>query len=196
MKQVYRNLIFLCLFFSLAASIWYFGNLRSYLNLATIKNHQQLLLTHIHHHPFLSGACYIFIFFVLTLSALPVTLVMATIGGFLFGTFFATVYSLSAILASSICIFKLSKKMFGNYVQEKYSKDLHLFNNYFEKYGLYYLILVKTIPVIPFFMVNLAAGFTHINTKKFIVATIIGALPIIGICSYLGSQCASLVVNW
>ncbi|MBY0110031.1 MAG: VTT domain-containing protein [Candidatus Babeliaceae bacterium] len=196
MKQVYRNLIFLCLFFFLVACLWHFCNLKVYLDLTMIKNNQHFLVAQIHNRPLFYGGLYIFIFFILTLSALPVTLTMATMGGFLFGSFAATIYSLSAILASSICAFKLSKKMFGNYVQEKYSQELYVFNMNFKKYGFYYLMLVRIVPIIPFFMVNLAAGLTHIDTKKFIVATILGALPIIGICSYLGSQCASLVVNW
>ncbi len=196
MKPVYRNLIFLCLFFILVACLWHFGNLKAYANLTTIKDNQQFLLWHTTRSPLFSGALYTLIFFILAISALPITLVMITIGGFLFGTITGSLYTLIALTASSICVFKLSKKMFGYYVQEKYSHELKKFNNNFKKYGFYYLILVRAIPVIPFFIVNLAAGFTHINTKTFILSTIVGALPTILFCSYLGSQFASLIVNW
>ena len=196
MKPVYRNLIFLCLFLIMVATAWHFGNMQHYISLQTIKDNQQFLLSHIHDKPLLAGVIYIGTFFTLTLSALPVTLIMIVIGGFLFGTVMATLYAQCVLLASSICIFKLSKKMFGRYTQEKYSYQLKKFNDNFNTYGFYYLILLRTMPVIPFFMVNLAAGFTHIDTKKFIAATVIGTIPMVLICSYLGSQCASLVVNW
>jgi len=196
MKPVYRNLIILCLFFSMVACLWRIGNMKAYANLTTIKDNQQFLHSYIDSSPLLSGWLYALIFFILTLSALPVTLVMITIGGFLFGTILASVYALVALLASSLCVFKLSKKMFGHYIQEKYSHELKKFNNNFKQYGFYYLILVRTIPVIPFFVINLVAGFTHIDTKTFVLSTAVGALPTILLCSYLGSQCSSLIVNW
>jgi len=94
--------------------------------------------------------------------------------GFLFGTILASVYALVALLASSFCVFKLSKKMFGHYIQERYSHELKKFNDNFKKYGFYYLLVVRALPVIPFFIVNLAAGFTHVSTKTFIITTAIG----------------------
>jgi uncharacterized membrane protein YdjX (TVP38/TMEM64 family) len=179
----------------LVACIWHFGNLKTYANLATIKDNQQFLLSHINSRPLLSGILYIVIFFILTVSALPVTIIMITIGGFLFGTALGSLYTLIALATSSICVFKLSRKMFGNYLQEKYSHELKKFNNNFKEYGFYYLIFVRTIPVIPFFIVNAAAGFTHISTQNFLLSTVFGAIPIILLFSYLGSQCSSLIVN-
>jgi uncharacterized membrane protein YdjX (TVP38/TMEM64 family) len=180
----------------LVACVWHFGNLRSYANLATIKDNQRFLLSYIHDNPLASSVLYILIFFLLTLTALPVTLVMITIGGFLFGPFLGSLYTLVALLASGVSIFKLSKKMFGYHVQEKYSRQLKRFNDNFKKYGFYYLILVRTLPLIPFFIINMAAGLTHIPTRAFVLSTAIGALPMVVFCSYLGSQCAALIVNW
>ncbi len=196
MKPVYRNLILLCLFFCLVACLWHFGDLKAYVNLTTIKDNQQFLHAYINNNPLLSGMIYTLTFFILTLSALPVTLVMITIGGFLFGSIIGSIYAFIAIIATSLCIFKLSKKLFGHYLQEKYSHELTKFNDNFKRYGFYYLIIVRALPVIPFFIVNLTAGFTHVPTKTFIITTAIGALPTILFCSYLGSQCASLIVNW
>lgn len=85
MKPVYRNLILLCLFFCLVACLWHFGDLKAYVNLTTIKDNQQFLHAYINNNPLLSGMIYTLTFFILTLSALPVTLVMITIGGFLLG---------------------------------------------------------------------------------------------------------------
>jgi len=180
----------------MVACLWHIGNIKAYANLTTIKDNQQFLHSYIKGSPLLSGGLYILTFFILALSALPVTLVMITIGGFLFGTMLGSLYALIALLAGSLSVFKLSKKLFGYYVQEKYSHELKKFNDNFKKYGFYYLLIVRALPVIPFFIVNLAAGFTHVPTRTFIVTTAIGALPTVLFCSYLGSQCASLIVNW
>lgn len=195
MKQVYRNLIILCLFFSIVAWLWHVGNLKAYVNLTTIKDNQLFLHSHINNSPIFSGCIFMLIFFILTLSALPVTLIMITIRGFLFGAISASIYALVALLASSLCVFKLSEKFFGHYIQEKYAHELKKFNDNFKKYGFYYLILARAIPIIPFFIVNLASGFTQVTTKIFLITTAIGSLPTILIFSYLGSQCAALIVN-
>ncbi len=196
MEPVYRNIIFLCLFFLTVGCVWHVGSLSSYVNLLTIKNNQQFLQNYIEHRPILSASLYMLITFMLTLLAFPVTLVMVTIGGFLFGTFLASMYSFCALLASSVCIFKFSKSIFGSYIQETYAHKLRNFNKNFHTYGVYYLILIRALPVMPFFAINFAAGLMHVPLKTFIVSMALGALPTIIFCSYLGSQCASIVVNW
>ncbi len=182
-------------FFCAVACLWHVGNLKAYLNLATIKDNQQFLTYHIHNHPLSSGFLYIAVFFMLALTGLPVTLVMIISGGFLFGPLMGSLYSLIAIITSAVTLFRVSKKMFGLYVQKKYSQELRKFNHNFNTYGFYYLLLVRMLPVIPFFIVNSAAGFTNVDTKTFVLSTILGSLPTILFCSYLGSQFAYLVVN-
>lgn len=196
MKSVYRNIIILAVFFILIVCIWHITNVKHYINLQTIKDNQQLLLMFIHKRPIFSGIMYSIIFFIVTLTALPATLALLTIGGFLFGTLAGSLYALAAMLASSVTIFTLSKRMFGDYVQHKYAHELTRFNNNFKHYGFYYLIIVRAIPIIPFFIVNAAAGFTRMGTTTFIVSTLIGMLPTIISCCYLGSQCANFIVNW
>ncbi len=195
MKPVYRNLIFLCFFFLAMSTIWYFGNLRAYINLTTIQQHRVFLFDYIHHFPFFSALLYIAIFFALTVSGLPITLIVTTIGGFLFGSTIAIFYTLIAKIASSVTVFYATKNMFGIHLQRKYAADLQKFNLSFERHGFFYLIFIRLIPLIPFFIVNVAAGLTRINLRIFITSTFLGILPSAIICSYLGSQCAALIVN-
>ena len=195
MKPVYRNLIILCLFFCAVAYLWHVGNLKAYVNLATIKDNQQFLTTHVQNKPLFCGVLYIVTFFILALTGLPVTLIMIITGGFLFGPFMGSFYSLIAVITSAVTLFIVSKKMFGHYIQKKYSQELKTFNKNFTTYGFYYLIIVRMLPIVPFFIVNSAAGFTNIDTKTFVLSTLLGALPMILFCSYLGSQFASFVVN-
>lgn len=196
MKSVYRNIIILAVFFILIVCIWHIGNVGHYINLKTIKDNQQFLIRLIHKRPIFSGITYSIIFFIVTLTALPATLALLAIGGFLFGTLTGSLYALAAMLASSVTVFTLSKRMFGNYVQHKYAHELAKFNNNFKHYGFYYLIIVRAVPIIPFFIVNAAAGFTRMSTQTFIISTLIGVIPTIVVCCYLGSQCATFIVNW
>ena len=161
-----------------------------------IREHQEFLQTLIKNYPFLTAFFYITFFFLSTLSALPITLALVAIGGFLFGPFAGSIYALIATMCSSIATFSAIRKMFGVHLQKKYHTPLKKFNRAFSKYGFYYLVAVRTIPVVPFFIVNVGAGLTQISIKKFIIATLIGELPIIIICAYLGSQCGSFIVNW
>lgn len=195
MKPVYRNLIFLCLFFITIATIWYFGNLKTYIQISTLYGHRAFICSWIAEYPVISALIYITTFFLLTLLALPVTLAMITIGGFLFNWPLGSCYSLIAMLASSICIFTASQKMFGIYLQEKYHNELKKFNILIENYGFYYLFFIRLFPFVPFFIVNVCAGLININHKIFLITTLIGCIPCVVICSYLGSQCASLIVN-
>lgn len=195
MKPVYRNIIFLFLFFTSVTAVWHFGNLRYYINLETIQRHQVWLTHIIEHHPIRSGLAFSTIFYLFTISALPVTIILTTIGGFLFGPILGSCYIVVAGLLSSLTVFTTSKRMFGRYFQEKYSTQLEKFNQSLDNYGFYYLLVIRIIPFIPFFVINICAGLTKIDTKIFIITTVLGSLPAIIIFTLLGSQCASLIVN-
>lgn len=194
MKPVYRNLIFLCLFFIATIVAWYAFDLKSYVNTATIREHHMFLCDTIAQRPIASACTYIAIFIALTVTPLPVTLMLMSTSGFLFGVVQGSLYSFCALMISTRITFYASRHMFGVYLQRKYAQRLHKFNQACSRYGFYYLLVVRAIPLLPFFFVNMCAGLTTIKSNIFTLTTALGIIPAILFCSYLGSQCVSLIV--
>ena len=46
-----------------------------------------------------------------------------------------------------------------------------------EQEGLKYLLFLRFIPIFPFFLINMAAGLTHLPFRTFLLGTFVGILP-------------------
>ena len=70
----------------------------------------------------------------------------------------------------------------------RFKERLVEFNRLFDKKGWLYLLMLRCLPLIPFFMINLFAGLTNVRLSTFIWTTIIGLLPTSLIFCYAGTQ--------
>jgi uncharacterized membrane protein YdjX (TVP38/TMEM64 family) len=60
------------------------------------------------------------------------------------------------------------------------------------KQGWLFLLMLRCIPLIPFFMVNMLAGLTHMRTRTFLWTTAIGVIPTALIFTYAGRQLGTI----
>ena len=99
------------------------------------------------------------------------------IGGALFGILIGTILvSFSSSIGASIA-FLSARFLLSDWVQDKYKEKLITINNGIEKQGAYYLFTLRLIPLIPFFVINLAMGLTKMPLKVFYLVSQIGMLP-------------------
>lgn len=54
--------------------------------------------------------------------------------------------------------------------------------------GLYYLLTLRLVPGIPFFLINFSMGLTQISTLKFFLVSLVGMLPGTALFVNAGSQ--------
>jgi len=142
----------------------------------------------IHEHYGLGVLTYMVIYATAIIFALPIATVMTLASGFLFGVVWGTVYAIIAATIGATCSFILVRYCLGDIVQAKYGRQLHTFNEAIAAHGVNYLIIVRLIPVIPFFLVNLLAAMTVISLPSFIIATFFGVIPSKCIFSFVGQQ--------
>ena len=118
----------------------------------------------------------------------PAAAVMTLLGGFLFGTVLGAVYVDAAATIGALVAFEVSRNVAGRWIQRKWGRQLHGFNRAVSKYGREYLLLVRMIPVMPYFLVNFLAGLTKVRPITFAWTTALGSLPGILIFCYAGRQ--------
>jgi uncharacterized membrane protein YdjX (TVP38/TMEM64 family) len=144
--------------------------------------------------PYLSWAVvwYVLIMIVITGLAVPTGGVMTLIGGFLFDVIPATIYSLGASTVGASITFLVVRHVLGLSINQKYAGQLSRFNKELQRAGAVYLLLIRLNTVIPFFLVNIIAGFTSVSLRLFIWTTALGTLPAIFIFSYAGKHLATM----
>ena len=115
----------------------------------------------------LSVLTYIGVYIFTVSLSIPGATVLTIAGGFLFGAVWATLFINIGATCGACINFLLARYFFGESVQKKYSTGLFKFNKEFKENGIFYLLFVRLVPIFPFFLINIAGGFTKIKFKHF-----------------------------
>lgn len=122
---------------------------------------------------------------------IPSSMVMI-VNGVLFGFWWGGLISFIGSMLAAVIGFWLCRrygiKVFTKLVGKAEMKEM---NRYFEKVGPYGIILSRPVPMLAE-AVSCMAGLTKMKTWKFLLATMLGTLPICFIYSYAGNTSAEI----
>jgi uncharacterized membrane protein YdjX (TVP38/TMEM64 family) len=118
----------------------------------------------------------------------PAAAVLTLLAGFLYGTVLGALYVDGAATVGAVVAFVMSREVAGTWIQHRWGEQLKGFNQAVARYGSEYLILVRVIPFMPYFLVNFLAGVTKVRLIDFAWTTALGSLPSILIFCYAGRQ--------
>jgi len=113
--------------------------------------------------------------------------VITITNGLVFGPFWGSVISWTTILIGSSLCFVLSKALGKPFAKRIVGDGLDRAEQFFKKYGLHAVFVVRITPLVPFDAVSYAAGLVGVPFTKFILATAIGIIPSVLVYSYIGS---------
>lgn len=120
---------------------------------------------------------YMAAYVVLTAFSLPGATAMSLAGGFLFGAGVGTAAVVVAATLGATAIFLAARSALGEALKSRAGGFIEKFEAGFNKNAFSYLLLLRLIPLFPFFIVNLAPAFTKIRTSTYVLATFIGIIP-------------------
>lgn len=166
----------------------HYHGVTNYMNLATLKENKEFLHNFVAEHYFLSVAYYIITYALVGAFSFPFASLVTLTGGFLFGTLLGTIYTNIGATIGALIAFLIYRYLFGTWVREHYSHRLVVFNREIEESGAWYLVGIRLIAIIPFFMANALASVAPISLKTFIWTTSIGIIPASLVYSFAGEQ--------
>jgi uncharacterized membrane protein YdjX (TVP38/TMEM64 family) len=121
-----------------------------------------------------------------TLS-LPASAFLTTIGGYLFGWILGgSVAAVSATLGAT-SIFLIARTSIGQPLLNRAGPKIQSFAEGFQRRAFSYLLFLRLMPVVPFWVTNLAAAFFGTGLRTFVLATQIGMLPASFTFAFAGS---------
>jgi uncharacterized membrane protein YdjX (TVP38/TMEM64 family) len=151
-------------------------DLGQYLSLEYLKmsqaNFQALYLE----NPGLVVAAYMGIYIAVTALSLPGAAVLTLAGGALFGLVVGTVVVSFASTIGATLACMVSRFLLRDWVQRRFGDKLATINNGIEKDGAFYLFSLRLVPIFPFFVINLAMGFTRMRLLTFFWVSQVGML--------------------
>jgi phospholipase D1/2 len=120
-------------------------------------------------------------------------LILATAA--VFGPWLGMLYGAAGILSSGLCMFAvgamLGRRALERLLAERWRRGLLGLR----RRGLVTVVTFRLLPIVPFTLVNLAAGASGIRFTDFLFGTLIGMLPGLVILSIMGDRIVALVAN-
>jgi len=135
--------------------------------------------------PLISFALMVFQSVMAPLPAFLITFANAALFGWLWGA----ALSWTSAMAGAILCFYIAR-LLGREVVEKLTSKMALesVDAFFEKHGVYAILIARLLPFISFDVVSYAAGLTSMRLGSFVIATGIGQLPATLVYSYAGEM--------
>ena len=142
-------------------------------------HHKLSFDTFVQYHAKLSGlvserpatmlGLYALVYVAAVILSLPLSAFLSTIGGYLFGWLIGgTAASLSATLGGT-CFFLIARTSLGQPFLRRAGPRIQGLAAGFRRQGFSYLLVLRLIPVVPFWLTNLAAGFFRMRFKSFVL---------------------------
>jgi pyruvate/2-oxoglutarate dehydrogenase complex dihydrolipoamide dehydrogenase (E3) component/uncharacterized membrane protein YdjX (TVP38/TMEM64 family) len=161
-----RRLVILVVVLALAVALYQLG-LKDYLTLDAIKASQGSFAQSYANNPVLVIGIFFLVYVVSTAFSLPGAALLTLLGGALFGVVTGTIVVSFASTIGATLAFLGSRFFLRDWVQAKFGDRLKAINDGVAKDGAFYLFSLRLIPVVPFFVINLAMGLTPIRARTF-----------------------------
>jgi pyruvate/2-oxoglutarate dehydrogenase complex dihydrolipoamide dehydrogenase (E3) component/uncharacterized membrane protein YdjX (TVP38/TMEM64 family) len=151
-------------------------DLGQYLNLATIKARQAELEAWRAAKPLAAALVFFSIYVAVAALSLPGAAVMTLAAGALFGLGWGLLIVSFASSIGATLAFLVSRWLLRDWVQTRFGARLATLNAGIAKEGGFYLFTLRLVPVVPFFVINLAMGLTPIRPLTFYWVSQLGML--------------------
>ena len=142
--------------------------------------------------PWLTGGVFFMLFVLGTGLSLPITAILIVASGMIFGMEIGVVISLAAMTLGGTVSLLTGRFVFRDIVERRFPGYIGVINKGIEKEGAFYLLSLRLLPIIPFWIVNLLLGVTGVRIPTFMLTTLFGMIPVVLIYSYAGSQLGSI----
>jgi uncharacterized membrane protein YdjX (TVP38/TMEM64 family) len=135
---------------------------------------------------FISG--FLLIIFESMIPVLPLAVFIA-LNIMTFGSLFGFILSWVATVTGCMISFYLCRKLRDKF-EKKYGNNekVKKFKKYINKLSYSNLVILIALPFTPAFAVNIAAGLTDIDAKKYFSALMIGKLPMVYFWGFIGKS--------
>ncbi len=153
------------------------SGLHSYLSFATIQAQRVELQRFVAEHQIVAPAIFWLVYAVVTALSLPGAVFVTLAGGFLFGTWLGALWSVLGATTGAVAVFSIARTACGTSLRHRATPWLRRMESGFRKDAFSYLLVLRLIPLFPFWLVNLVPAFLAVPLSTFAAASVLGIIP-------------------
>jgi uncharacterized membrane protein YdjX (TVP38/TMEM64 family) len=151
--------------------------LSDHLSLATLATHREALVGFVAANLVLAAASYVALYVLAVAFSIPGAVFITLAGGFLFGAVGGTALTVVGATVGATVVFLLAQRIFGADALDRMGPTARNLAEGIRRNAASYLLVLRLVPLFPFFLVNLVPAFVGVRTGTYIATTAIGILP-------------------
>lgn len=168
------------------------SGLNEYVTFETLRDHRVFLQEFVAENAVLAVAIYVALYTVVVAASLPGALFLTVFGGFLFGSIGATACTVFAATLGATAIFLVARHAGGDALRKKAGGKIEGLLAGFEKDAFSYLMVLRLVPLFPFFVVNVAPAFAAVPLRTYVITTFLGIIPGTFVYAQVGTGLGSI----
>lgn len=190
-----RRAPILAIFAAALLALIFLGDWLSFDRLA--ENRAALLALRDAHYLAVSAG-FLLVYSLAVVLSLPGSLILTLTGGFLFGIFPGLAYNVLAATLGASLVFLAARAGFGQDIAqgvERRGGAAARLAQGLRDNEIWVLLTMRLIPVVPFFVANLAAAVVGVRFRAFVLTTFLGIIPAGFIYTALGAGLGDLLAR-
>jgi uncharacterized membrane protein YdjX (TVP38/TMEM64 family) len=161
--------------------------LASYLSLDTLRLHRGTLTAWVAGNLWIAALAYVAIYVAAVAFSLPGAVFLTLSGGFLFGAALGTLLTVIGATIGATLIFLFAKTIFGANALDRFGPQAAKLAEGIRRNAASYLLVLRLVPLFPFFLVNLVPAFVGVPLVTYVLTTFFGIVPGTAVFSLAGA---------
>jgi uncharacterized membrane protein YdjX (TVP38/TMEM64 family) len=142
-----------------------------------LRSHLDLLKAEVEEHLLTALVLFFLTYLAVTALSVPVAAPLSIVAGALFGRWLGTGAVILAASIGATLAMVGSRYLFRDLVRRRFGDRLRALDDGVERDGAYYLLTLRLVPLVPFWLINLGMGLTRMRAATFFGVSLVGMLP-------------------
>ena len=151
--------------------------LERYLSIDVLRQHRSVLRAWVETSGLLAALVFMAVYIVTVAFSLPGATILTIVSGFLFGAVWGTVLVIISATLGATILFSIAKTTLSDVLRARAGAWLLRLEAGFRQHALSYLLVLRLVPIFPFFIINLVPAFLGVPLSTFILGTFLGIIP-------------------
>jgi uncharacterized membrane protein YdjX (TVP38/TMEM64 family) len=167
-------------------------DLDRFLTFEALREHRETLTRFVADNILLAALVFMAVYAAVIALSVPGGAVLTIAGGFMFGSILGTGLVVVAATLGATLVFLIAKSALGDPLRAKAGPWLRRMEEGFRDDALSYLLVLRLIPLFPFWLVNLVPAFLGVPLRTYVIGTFVGIIPGSAVYASVGNGLGAL----
>lgn len=170
-----------------ATALVFATDLDRYLSMEVLSENYHELRDWAAAHPVVAPLAFGIVYAAGVAVSIPGAAIMTVAGGLMFGLVLGTLVVVVSATLGATLVFLIAKTALGEPLRRRASGWIKRMEDGFREDALSYLLVLRLVPIFPFWLVNIVPAFLGMRLASYVLATFLGILPGTAVIASIGN---------